>query len=139
MPTDPLLIADELDKQADTKEDEARRLRDAASVLRGHARLAATSPDEAGTQPVLVSPAEAFSQRTSITEAEYMLVLRAFPRDEEWNAEKLTVELQKVGKPVASVDAVRTALGRLNGKGLIRRVRHGFYVLDDDGTGGFSS
>lgn len=127
--TDTIRLADELDALASERETEAKRLREAARVLRGSNPPSLPLPFASAAGSLAVDAYEATQRRGYITEDEYLKVLQAFEPSREWTAEILTNELRKLGKPVASVDAVRTAMVRLNKKGYLARTGHGRYKV----------
>ena len=118
-------LADELDARATAKEQEAARLRAAATILRG-------GPVNQVIEPKGIPSTSAVGELTVVvqrlTELDYVQTIEAQP-SADWTADSLADALRLQGKAVASVDAVRTALVRLQGKGIVERTGHGRYKL----------
>jgi hypothetical protein len=123
----PETIEAQLLALADQYDEAAGKLRQAAAVVRGVPTL--PSAQTLVTRPTTAS-ANGVARSVGITEAEYLGAMRADP-DRSYDADEFAAVLKARGLPVASVDAVRTALYRLEKGGKIAKAGRGRFQLLD--------
>ena len=127
MTSSPETIEAQLLALADQYDEAAGKLRQAAAVVRG----VPTLPSSRVPGPPAASEApNGVARSVGISEAEYLGAMRA-DLNRSYDAEEFAEVLASRGLHVASVDAVRTALYRLEKNGKIAKAGRGrFQPLD---------